>query len=99
MSTTITLQFEKNEPLNAVADYILLNKQDLLSHLDNLDMIKNQPKLFGSGEDHIVTITMKFTNPTKKDLKDIKEVIAKAKECGALKNTADIDSMIDIITI
>jgi hypothetical protein len=95
MNKTITLQYKNKKPLNAVADFILLEKPHLFECLDEIKMITEAPVLFGSGEDTIVTIVLKYTNPTKENLADIEEIIAIAKKFGSLDGANEIDIYVD----
>ncbi len=95
MNKTITLQYKNNEPLNAVADFILLEKAHLFDSLDEIKMITGAPVLFGSGEDIIVTIVISYTNPTKENLSDIRDIVEIAKKFGSLEGADDINIYID----
>ncbi|MBL4806485.1 MAG: hypothetical protein JKY31_04260 [Rhodobacteraceae bacterium] len=95
MSSKIVLKYKNGAPLNAVADFIFLEKARLLERLDKVDMVTGASTLFGSGEDKIITIILQYTDPSEEDLADINDIVAIAKNYGSLDGASKIDIQID----
>lgn len=95
MNNTVYLAYEDGQPMNALVDYILINKKDFLGRLLQFSPLKGKSTLFGSGEDIILSITITYASPTKEDLADIEEIIKVAKGFGKLKDTPLIKLLLE----
>jgi len=77
-------------PLNPLVDIIVVEKIDAIERLESVEFKTGPSALFGSGEDAIYTITIKYTNPTPNDQQDIDEIIAIAKNYGEAEGADEI---------
>lgn len=79
MANKITISDKSGASVNWIADYILTEKADLVSRLPELEFIEGAARVFGSGDNAVLEIVIRYENISKEDLESIEKILKWAK--------------------
>lgn len=83
MIKTVTFTTNEKGALNLLADHIFSEHIDLVERLPEIKFVEGAASMFGSGDNVILEITIRYEEISQKDIEAIEQIISWAESSKA----------------